>query len=714
MHTCSQNLKNLSTDSVFLSLRTNSKVPSTNNWSSKDGLLATDVIKPHTEYDLNIGIQLGYRSGIYDIDCDCDEAVALAKALLPNPLASFSRSSDSAHYFYKCEGDHRTKQYKCNDTLIELRGSGGQTMLPPSVHPDGDVLEFDIVDPSSPNQEWNELELLCRLIAAGALLAREWHEGSRHSLALGFAGLCKASDIPKPQVESVIDVICELNGDLEKHDRINCVNTTYVSSNVSGYSALKELLPSIILEKIANWIPSRGHNSLRTSSYPVDVTDTLFQADLTDARVAQSFVQSIEDRVVYIPELSQWYLWKSDRWVKDSTGEVVHLFHDFVTFSRMQNPALHTLKTYESLSKAKAAIELSQHPLSRSLKLFDKNDFILGCRNGALDLKEKRLHPHSPSQLLLKRSEVDYIPTADCPVFKRFLDQVFGADKELITYVQKVVGYCLTGSISEQAMFVLIGEGANGKSTFINTIAELLSDYSRTAASWTLVQTNRTSVGDDLVHLVGARLISMSETEQGQHLAESKVKQMTGGDWISGRKLYGEQFDFQITGKIFLASNNKPEITGADHGIWRRIHVVPFNKTFSADEQDRELSIKLKAEMSGILNWALEGFSDWQADGRLVVPKAVSEATNEYRDDMDLVAQFISEEYILGDASDQVRSSQLYKHYKDWCKSSRVQIKSDKEFKKSLLKISGITEHRTSVGIVYRGLSSLDSQFINP
>jgi hypothetical protein len=168
----------------------------------------------------------------------------------------------------------------------------------------------------------------------------------------------------------------------------------------------------------------------------------------------------------------------------------------------------------------------------------------------------------------------------------KFLDDIFECDHELIGFVQRAIGYSLTGSTSEQCLFIMIGDGANGKSTFINVINKLLGLYGSTAASQTLIANGGNSIGDDLVDLIGARLITVSETEEGQSLAEAKIKQMTGGDRLKGRPLYGTHIQFNIIGKLWLATNSLPQINNTDHGIWRRIKAIPFNRTFSAEEQD--------------------------------------------------------------------------------------------------------------------------------
>ena len=294
----------------------------------------------------------------------------------------------------------------------------------------------------------------------------------------------------------------------------------------------------------------------------------------------------------------------------------------------------------------------------------------------------------NPEVLVSKALSVGYLPDAECPKFLRFLNDIFENDRELIEFVQQAVGYSLTGSTSEQCLFIMIGDGANGKSTFINVINKLLGSYATSAASHTLIANGGGSIGDDLVDLIGARLITVSETEEGQSLAEAKIKQMTGGDTLKGRPLYGTYVQFSIIGKLLLATNSLPQINNTDHGIWRLIKAIPFNRTFAAEEQDKHLSEKLMEELPGILNWAIEGCLEWQRNG-LQTPQIVEDQVTEYKSAMDSISQFINEECEVG-KDYFYAASKFYQAYRDQCPGTGRKPQSQTAFQRSLQKLTGV------------------------
>jgi putative DNA primase/helicase len=327
---------------------------------------------------------------------------------------------------------------------------------------------------------------------------------------------------------------------------------------------------------------------------------------------------------------------------------------------------------------------------------------LLVAPNQWIDLKSGEASDPDPSILVSKVIATDYCAKSECPNFEAFLGDIFEDDLDLIGYVQRAIGYSLTGSTSEQCLFILIGDGANGKSTFINVINKLLGDYSKAASSQTLVAKGSSSIGDDLVDLVSARLISVSETEAGEALAEAKIKQMTGGDVLKGRPLYGSWLEFNIIGKIFLATNSLPQINNTDHGIWRRIQAIPFNRTFTAEQQDKDLGIKLTAELSGILNWAIQGCLEWQEQG-LNPPQVVLDQVRAYKTEMDSIAQFIEQECSL-EADTKYSASKLYEAYRHYCQAIGRKPQSTNAFKKALEKLPNVYQHRTSSGMQWQGI----------
>jgi putative DNA primase/helicase len=274
--------------------------------------------------------------------------------------------------------------------------------------------------------------------------------------------------------------------------------------------------------------------------------------------------------------------------------------------------------------------------------------------------------------------------------------------QELLEYVQKVAGYALTGSTKEQCLFMLLGGGANGKSTLVSLLTKLMGDYAANTAASTLMASSNNQLGDDLIRLAGARLVTAAETEHGQRFAEAKIKSFTGGDMISARPLYGNWVDFMPVGKILLTTNNRPEIRGSDDGIWRRIREIPFNRQFTEAEQDKELMAALTQELPGILNWAIEGCLLWQANG-LSAPASVTASVSEYRSEMDTVCMFVSDECTVA-AHDRVTVGSLYQQYLSWCRSSGKHPRSKVQFGKALTS-QGYEQIRGSTGRYWRGLS---------
>jgi len=260
---------------------------------------------------------------------------------------------------------------------------------------------------------------------------------------------------------------------------------------------------------------------------------------------------------------------------------------------------------------------------------------------------------------------VDYDPQAVCPTWETFLHRILAEDEGLIRYVQKAVGYSLTGSTQEQCLFILHGTGANGKSTFLNTMSTILGEYARHTPTETLLINRSEGVRNDLARLQGARFVTTIEAEGGRRLAEAQVKQLTGGDGVTARYLYREHFEFVPAFKLWLAVNHKPMIQGTDPAIWRRIHLIPFTVTIPTAERDKQLTEKLQAELPGILRWTLEGCQAWQQEA-LEPPEAVRRATGDYRAEMDVIAKFIGECCVTG-AEKRVSKGELDTEYVGWC-----------------------------------------------
>ncbi len=300
----------------------------------------------------------------------------------------------------------------------------------------------------------------------------------------------------------------------------------------------------------------------------------------------------------------------------------------------------------------------------------DANPWLVNCLGGTLDIKHRQIRPHTREDLLTKIAPVEYDPEAICPAWDAFLQQIMGGSEEMVEYLQKAVGYSMTGSTEEHCLFVLYGTGRNGKSTFLNTIRCMFGDYARQAATDAFMakRVGNSGPSDEIAALRGARFVTAIETDEGQRLAEALVKQLTGGDTVTVRRLYENFFEFKPEFKLFLATNHKPKIHGTDNAIWRRIRLIPFTLSLTEDEVDKGLPEKLHREMSGIFAWAVRGAFKWLQNG-LGIPKIVYEATQEYRSEQDVVGRFLEECCIIGEEN-HVYSSNLYKTYSEWCEDT--------------------------------------------
>ena len=299
----------------------------------------------------------------------------------------------------------------------------------------------------------------------------------------------------------------------------------------------------------------------------------------------------------------------------------------------------------------------------------DRDPWLLNVLNGTVDLQTGESKPHRRGDLISKLAPVMFDREAECPAWWQFLERIFTRDFDLILFLQKAVGYALTGITREQCLFFLYGLGANGKSTFLEVIQTMLGDYANQTTSETFMAKRQSGqISNDVADLRGARFVSAVEIEAGRRMAEVLVKQMTGGDKLKARFLYSEHFEFKPEFKIFLAANHKPVIRGTDWAIWRRIHLIPFTVQIPKDEQDRELPEKLKAELPGILNWAIEGCINWQDKG-LSTPLAVQEATQKYRDEMDILGDFVGECCIIASGAS-ATAKELYSAYTQWAEDN--------------------------------------------
>ncbi len=414
----------------------------------------------------------------------------------------------------------------------------------------------------------------------------------------------------------------------------------------------------------------------------------------TDLGNARRMVDAFGQDMMYVNAWDKWYLWNGKRWVEDETEEIARVAKR--TVQRMYREASQLsdekrqgliewgLKS-ESRKRLTDMVSLarSEEGIGQSDKALNQNHMLLNCINGTVDLTTGKLLPHDRAHRITKQIPVAYNPAALCPVWMGFLNDIMLGDQNMIAFLQRAIGYTLTGDVREQALFFMYGGGSNGKSTFINALAGLLGAYGMKAPTEMIMQKyGSQGIPNDIAKLPGARLVVVAELEEGRKLAESLVKDMTGGDPMTARFMRGEWFEFMPTHKLWMYGNHKPVITGTDNGIWRRIHLIPFLQKFEEHEKDKGMAAKLRAEYEGILAWAVQGCLLWQRDG-LLPPEQVTEATRNYRNEMDTMARFIEEKCYLSSAVS-VRFSDLRIAYEQWCAANGISADGGRKFGASL------------------------------
>jgi putative DNA primase/helicase len=341
--------------------------------------------------------------------------------------------------------------------------------------------------------------------------------------------------------------------------------------------------------------------------------------------------------------------------------------------SRASSLIKHGIKSHD-LQRIEAMLKLaaSEPGMTVTINELDSNPWLLGVRNGVVDLRTGELLANDPLMLITRMCNASHDRTATCPRWLTFLDQVFDGDLDTIDTLQRALGYTLTGFTSEEVLFICFGHGSNGKSVFNNVVANILGSYGRVAPAslLTLRRNGDSSPRNDLAALAGARYVSINELQSGDRLDEQVVKLLAGREMISARFLHKEFFDFMPTFSPWLRTNHKPVITGDDDGIWRRLILIPFRQQFSGQAKDPHLEHKLMEERDGILGWMVDGAVKWQRDGLNLSLTIRSEGAS-YRKDSDLLGEFVGEVCIT-DPNESVLQADLYGQYRAWAQVNGI------------------------------------------
>lgn len=457
--------------------------------------------------------------------------------------------------------------------------------------------------------------------------------------------------------------------------------------------------------------------------------------NLTDIGNMERLVWRHGSKLKYAVEL-KWLTWDGKRWCEDKMGKAqrfawntVRLIPEEAKLIKVPDKEVDEEGHQKAMARIEAiygwaeASEMGGH-VSLMLKHtqsamgvaataaeFDQDLNLLNTGTGTIDLITGETHAHDREDMLTKIAPEEYDPQAKCPLWEKFMLEIMDGKQHMVDFLQRALGYSLTGETREHKLFIMWGGGANGKTTMLEVVRHVMGDYSQAAEFTTFVAKKdaRTGATPDLAMLRGARFVSATEGEKQHKLAESLVKQLTGGDTIVARHLFCEYFQFVPQFKIWLGTNHKPEISGTDDGIWRRVCLIPFNVSF-ADCADAQLKEKLKREAPGILAWMVRGLVEWRKHG-LMEPEEVKAATAAYRADEDLIVRFMNEEASVG--NDEARARDVYNRYKDWVRDNHEGELSERKFAEAM-KEHGYTKVRRETGVFYKGFKLQPKQVWTP
>lgn len=443
--------------------------------------------------------------------------------------------------------------------------------------------------------------------------------------------------------------------------------------------------------------------------------------DMTDTGNAQRLRDKYKGNIKYSYVRKKWYYWTGKIWAVDNTGEIKKLADEIINdikkeafMEKDEDKQQELLKWASRTASSKgkeAMVKETQHidGIPILMEELDCYTDYLNCQNGIINLRTGELLPHDSNFMMSRISYAEYDNSGKQPkMWLSFLNDVTNGDKELQEYLQKCVGYSLTGSIREQCAFFLYGLGNNGKSTFLDTIADLLGSYASNVQPDTIMmRKNDSGANSDIARLKSTRFVTSEEPTEGVRLNEGLVKQLTGGGKVTCRFLYGDEFEYEPEFKIWIGTNHKPIIRGTDTGIWRRIRLIPFEVNIPKEKVDKNLKYKLRKELPQILKWAVEGCIKWQQEG-LALPKCVDQATKEYKVEMDILASFMEScleiDYVNGDL---VPAQDLFNLYVAWAKkNNEFEMTSRKFFTEIGKKLP--EKVRKSSGMFYPSVKQTD------
>lgn len=636
--------------------------------------------------DAGVGILTGRKSGIFVLDVDPrhggeDSLAELDARHGPLPETVISITGGGGRHYLFCHPDFDIGNQVGIRPGLDLRGDGGLIVAPPSVHASGDCYRWregfspwDLEVADAPEWLLDLVQKPDRTNGGGNAtpIPDVIPEGRRNADLASLAGSMRRRRASQETIESAL---------LEENRR-RC------------RPPLPEDQVRKIAESISRYPPApSGPPAPTDADAPRIRPERLYR--LTDLGNAGRFADRNRDDLRYCYPWGRWFVWDGIRWKLDDIGEVERrakrIIQD-IDQEVLREPDSEKRKALRSWStkseeerRIQAMIRLgrSEEGLQFLPDDLDRDPWLLNVLNGTLNLRTGKLRPHDRADQISKLVPVAYDPEATCPGWDCFLQTIMAEDADLVGFLRRVAGYCLTGSTQEQCLFFLNGPGANGKSSFENALLDILGDYGLQTSPDVLMM-RRGNIPNDIAALKGVRFAAAIEVEEGRRMAEVMVKQLTGGDRVSARFMRAEWFTFSPQCKVVLAANHRPVIRGTDLAIWRRIRLIPFEVIIPVEKRIPNLKeVLVESEASGILAWMVRGCMEWQQDG-LNAPRKVLAATEAYREESDVVGSFI-EEKCIEERNAEVTVAALHAAYVKWCKENEEKALTKKALTQRLL-----------------------------
>lgn len=653
------------------------------NDASKD---LVEVVNMFAQKDaVAIGVATGKISGIVVLDIDMKgqnldmtyEELAEKYKIGPDDIVSRT-GSGGYHVFYKHPGSIVPNAQRLNNTQgLDVRGDGGYVIIPPSMHVSGKRYEwirspFKKQLPECPSYILPENRTYGDKTGTPSeakefMEAEKVGEGRRNAMLAAMAGLLRSSGIEDE--ESLFQVLMPLN--IKK-----CV------------PPLDEPEVRSIVKNIQRY---RTNKTNKPQDMPLDLQDIL-TLPRNDFGFGTAIAKIWAGKLKYNHTDGKWLMWDKHYWKPDETRRIILIAAETANMFKQAAEKLadddekarvrkHATSS-QNLSRMKAALEIagSHESIASVHSDWNAQSNLIATNGHIIDLKTGKTVTPDPEQYISRRAYVDYDPEATCPAFEQFVSDIFEGNFNIINFIQRAIGYSLTAEILEQCLFILVGEGSNGKSTLLDVIYSLEGDYAFSAPFSTFERSpSGNAQTNDLAAFTGKRLVIASEPREGSSLNDARIKTLTGGEPITARYLYQEHFTFFNRAKIWLGVNHLPKVSDDSHGFWRRVRKINFNVKFVGNDEplgpgvmrkDPDLMSRLLAELPGIFNWAIKGAVAWYAEG-LQYPDEVRQATQEYRTANDPLHNFIRDRCTLGPDAD-IEVSDLYRIYTAYCEEQRL------------------------------------------